>query len=384
MLPTSEIIRNMRREKNVTQDELAQALGVTFQSVSRWENGQAYPDIELIPKIAAFFGITTDHLLGADEETRRAEREKRIREYMDVYWDSSDPYKIYLAMSKGHAEFPDEERFTVRALEMLVRKNALPRDEALPIVRGYCKNILENSHDNLNRSNALSYIYEYEDEERLPEWSKYVSESTTVPQLLAGRYKISLEVEKFNKQSQINLFTQLDDAFESWFWQLDPVDRRYKNMDPVRIEAGQQMILKMLDTMTDDPAKADGWISRRLITYVRLAAAQFKLGKKEEAYDSVDKAVNLLEIIESIPEKAEIRFNSPVFDQISVRRYDQFIMNNPTEWGNCADRTSENLYGWLTMDDGLWEWFAPYRGEDRYKTYLDRIAKYLPDDYFTE
>ncbi len=48
MLPTAEIIRTKRREKNITQEELAQFLGVSFQAVSRWENGQAYPDIELL------------------------------------------------------------------------------------------------------------------------------------------------------------------------------------------------------------------------------------------------------------------------------------------------------------------------------------------------
>ena len=55
MLPISEKIRSLRRAKNVTQEELADVLGVTFQSVSRWENGQTYPDITLVPKIAAYF-----------------------------------------------------------------------------------------------------------------------------------------------------------------------------------------------------------------------------------------------------------------------------------------------------------------------------------------
>ncbi|MBQ7932780.1 MAG: helix-turn-helix transcriptional regulator, partial [Clostridia bacterium] len=73
MLPISEKIRSLRRAKNVTQEELADVLGVTFQSVSRWETGQTYPDITLVPKIAAYFGVTTDALLVTDEETRERE-----------------------------------------------------------------------------------------------------------------------------------------------------------------------------------------------------------------------------------------------------------------------------------------------------------------------
>ncbi|MGN1345259.1 MAG: helix-turn-helix transcriptional regulator [Eubacteriales bacterium] len=43
-LPISGVIRRLRRERDITQEELANALGVTYQSVSRWENDQAYPD----------------------------------------------------------------------------------------------------------------------------------------------------------------------------------------------------------------------------------------------------------------------------------------------------------------------------------------------------
>jgi transcriptional regulator with XRE-family HTH domain len=57
----------LRREKGVTQEALAQALGVTNQSVSKWESEQCCPDITLLPPLAGYFGVTTDMLLGADE-----------------------------------------------------------------------------------------------------------------------------------------------------------------------------------------------------------------------------------------------------------------------------------------------------------------------------
>ncbi len=52
-------------------------MGVTYQSVSRGENGQAYPHMELIPKIARFFDISTDVLFGTDRESK----ENRLEEY---------------------------------------------------------------------------------------------------------------------------------------------------------------------------------------------------------------------------------------------------------------------------------------------------------------
>lgn len=55
-----------RKKMNLTQEALAQKLGVTNQSVSKWESAQCYPDISLIPKLAEVFQISIDELFGKD------------------------------------------------------------------------------------------------------------------------------------------------------------------------------------------------------------------------------------------------------------------------------------------------------------------------------
>ena len=62
----SDNIRKNRRESNLSQESFAERMGVSFQTVSKWERGECYPDIEMLPKIANFFGITIDALMGAD------------------------------------------------------------------------------------------------------------------------------------------------------------------------------------------------------------------------------------------------------------------------------------------------------------------------------
>ena len=59
----AENIREMRKARGITQTELAQSLSVTPQSVSRWETGQAYPDVVLLPRIAKYFDVTLDELM---------------------------------------------------------------------------------------------------------------------------------------------------------------------------------------------------------------------------------------------------------------------------------------------------------------------------------
>lgn len=69
----ANVIKSLRRNADMTQEELAEALGITSQAVSRWETGAATPDVPTILKLAYYFGVTTDHLLEAD--TGRAESE---------------------------------------------------------------------------------------------------------------------------------------------------------------------------------------------------------------------------------------------------------------------------------------------------------------------
>lgn len=76
------IIKKLRAENNITQDTLANALGVTPQAISRWESESGYPDIELLPMLADFFAVSTDELLGYKVSEREAEL-ARIKTEMD-------------------------------------------------------------------------------------------------------------------------------------------------------------------------------------------------------------------------------------------------------------------------------------------------------------
>ncbi|MDE6709424.1 MAG: helix-turn-helix domain-containing protein, partial [Oscillospiraceae bacterium] len=73
-----ENLKKQRKLRELTQEQLADILGVSFQSVSKWERGEVYPDVELLPTIAEYFGITTDELMGVKEIHDSADVKKII------------------------------------------------------------------------------------------------------------------------------------------------------------------------------------------------------------------------------------------------------------------------------------------------------------------
>lgn len=62
-------LKKLRVDKNFTQSDMANVLGITQQAVARWENGKSEPDVTTLGWLANFFHVTTDYLLGRESES---------------------------------------------------------------------------------------------------------------------------------------------------------------------------------------------------------------------------------------------------------------------------------------------------------------------------
>ena len=91
-------IAELRRKKNMTQEDLANALGVTPQAVSKWENDLSCPDITLLPQLAKLLGVSVDELLGStapETQLLPAENRKPIKDMiLRVVVNSKDGDKV--------------------------------------------------------------------------------------------------------------------------------------------------------------------------------------------------------------------------------------------------------------------------------------------------
>ena len=117
-----ENIRSLRRKNGITQEQMADALGVTAQAVSRWESAGGYPDMELIPAIANYLGVTTDMLFGVDGDRKRRidsiikEAESAAVEFQ---LDDSESDSCIDILREELAEFPGDESLTYKLADTL-------------------------------------------------------------------------------------------------------------------------------------------------------------------------------------------------------------------------------------------------------------------------
>ncbi|MBQ4051271.1 MAG: helix-turn-helix transcriptional regulator [Oscillospiraceae bacterium] len=121
-LKLGEKIKALRKRDGRTQDDLAKAFGVTCQAVSRWESDGGYPDMELIPSIANYFGVSIDELFGY-----RGDREQKINEIIEridgfhIKSRGDDGWvdECLSILREGVAEFPQNERLLITLADTL-------------------------------------------------------------------------------------------------------------------------------------------------------------------------------------------------------------------------------------------------------------------------
>lgn len=105
----ASVVIAKRKEKKVTQDELAGYLGVSKAAISKWETAQSYPDITLLPHIATYFNITIDELIGYSPQMDKTEIKRLYHKLSDEF--AKDPFEdVYKrcneTISKYYSCFP--------------------------------------------------------------------------------------------------------------------------------------------------------------------------------------------------------------------------------------------------------------------------------------
>lgn len=162
-------IKRLRRKKDITQEQLAEYLGITSRAISQWECDRTAPDISQIPPLCHIFDVTSDELLGIDmarvnEAIQRCLDEARDEEHRGNFQGSAD------ILREAHRRFPRSYTVMQRLANALVcvysRGGIKNYDEPIAL----CNRVLAECTDSMTRYEAMdtlgiAYIYAGKTEE---------------------------------------------------------------------------------------------------------------------------------------------------------------------------------------------------------------------------
>lgn len=167
-----EKIKELRRRDGRKQEDLATALGVTNQAISRWESNKGYPDMEMIPAIANYFHVTIDELFGYDNDRNirlsGILREADVMNNPGVKWSKQSVDKLVSLLREALAEFPNECQLQFRlsvALQLkssYIDKSKKEKEESLREAAELLKKAKSNTDDSHWKDNitqSLARIY---------------------------------------------------------------------------------------------------------------------------------------------------------------------------------------------------------------------------------
>ena len=143
----SENFKQLRREKGYTQEKIAEVLGVTGQTVSRWELGMCYPDIELLPSIANYFGVTVDALLSNDKKSKERAREL-FYEKLDTLECSNSTERIDF-VKEYCRKYPENDEYAfqlIRSIDYYVCGNEERSARFMPILLKTAEKLMDTQY----------------------------------------------------------------------------------------------------------------------------------------------------------------------------------------------------------------------------------------------
>lgn len=286
----STVFTNCRKELGVTQEQIAAHVGVSRAAVSKWEKGQSYPDITLLPKLATYFNISIDTLLGYEPQLTK----ERI-------------IQIYAAFAEQFAQRPYEE--VAERIEQLLAEyyscfplvlkmaqlylNYFPKapdgQKSAERIAELCQRVCDGSTDYslINEATMLkahTYILLGKPEQVLAELGEDVQVQFGADQLIATAHMMLGHTDKAKEIMQVSLYQNMlgviATATESLLMEVD--NQAHYDATIARIEPFIELYnLKRIN------------INAVLIFYIKATTGYAMQGRTEQALTCLKKYVSL-------------------------------------------------------------------------------------------
>ncbi|EGP4987366.1 TPA: helix-turn-helix transcriptional regulator [Enterococcus faecium] len=220
-LSLSKNVANLRKKKGVTQETLAEFIGVTKASVSKWETGQSMPDVLILPKLASFFDVSVDELLGYHPQLTKEQIRHFYQQWTTAF--SEEPFEYVMedcrkAVKQYYSCYPFLLQVVVLWLNhFMLTKDLEEQQVILSEAEALCTKIVEESTElslcnNASLLKVAVMLQLGKPEEALSEIEekadpyRFAQQSDT---LLIQAYRAAGQTKKAVSYTQFSMFSHL-------------------------------------------------------------------------------------------------------------------------------------------------------------------------------
>ena len=325
-------IYTLRKEKRITQAQLAEKLGVSEQAISKWENDQCAPDVSLFPILADYFGVSIDRLFGYHINSYADE----VNAIVKAADDSMDTYKEIEIISEGLKKYPNSPRLKIYLAFSLSMVNRISKDEnekkeAVKKAIQLCTEVVDTCGDNKQVDSALNMLTRI-----YTETGNYERAEEAISKISADRYrdrivgmvsmlggkKCYVEQEQFAEDSLWNLYWTMNHVFE-YMTHSYIVNKEYKKA--IAFIEAHEKLLSIFDSGCSDFYATD-----KIIACENKAEIHMKMGDKENCLTELKRFFSLAEQVKAVAQNSDfnIAVRNPIFfSSISEEIGEEYMPN---------------------------------------------------------
>lgn len=367
MLKLGENLKKCRLSRELTQEQLADILGISAQAVSRWENGTTYPDITLLPTIASYFEITLDELIGM-ENFKSEEQLKELTAKLDENGSKGFIYENILLLRDAVKTYPTNYQLQFRLVQQLMfcqykNGHGLSEDEQISLNREAAEignRILSHCTDGViinQTTQQLCYIYS-----KLGEKEKAIEYAVKLPNI--GCTSTLVLGDLYDGEQQKTHLKCAIKWYAAIFWGAlrNLADTEYKDetMSTAERIAIMKKALAILELVFENGDYLD-YSHTVSATHRYIASMAMLEGDYELALSSLEKAAKFAIMSDALPEKT--RHTSLLVNNLEYNPLDTIKNYDFTDCKQLYDKMQTDRYNAI-------------RDDKRFIAVLDKIREY--------
>ena len=358
------IIKKLRKDNNITQEQLGEYLGISSRAISQWECGKTMPDISQLPVIANVFDVTTDYLLGVEVD-KRAEEIDNIIINSQKARNIGNVTKTSKVLREGLKKYPNSHKIMSELMSSIWRERDLPEnkenyEKLTQEIITLGEKILDESTDTIIRNRAIQLLcYTYPDinhtEKALELAEKMLCIYLTREHLLRKIYKGTKRFELVRDM----LWGNIADIYNCMLYNFAPLDNGSKPYDINEVISIYQKYLNIMNIFFED---GNFGFFREHMARANLNIATFylKANNSKLAVEHLKNAINHAIIYDT-------QYNPD--DEYTC------VLFKGVKFGGVIHNTNKNICQ-IILDDISTQDFDKIRNNSEFEKFSKKLEKY--------